>query len=269
MSIRTFYITLLAIFATVFALSIAWEFWLEDLLLPMLVSHHEIEPLEERWEFVGTVTVFSFLALIGPTLIGAHLIRRGQAHVQAMVRMSEEDYLTGLYNRRRTTEILRSELQRATRYDTALSVILLDIDHFKAINDEYGHQAGDEALTMIADVIRSCVRATDMVGRWGGEEFVIISPGTDLSGGFSLAEKIRSRLESEKLGNIDHRTASFGVTAFAQGDNVEDIIARVDAGLYKAKQAGRNRVEKVPATVGGQPVIRPFHQSGVGAAQSS
>lgn len=261
MSSKTFYITLFSIFATIIGLSIAWEFLLEDWILPKIVAHHATESMQERWEFVWTVAVFSFLALIGPTLIGAHILRRDQALVQAMIRMSEEDYLTGLYNRRRTTEMLKSELQRATRYDTALSVILVDIDHFKAVNDEYGHQVGDEVLARIAAIIRSCVRATDMVGRWGGEEFVIISPGTDLSGGFSLAEKIRVRLESEKLGSIDHRTASFGVTAFARGDDVEDIITRVDVGLYEAKQGGRNRVEKVPATAGDEPGIRPLRQT--------
>ena len=97
---------------------------------------------------------------------------------------------------------------------------------------------GTSVLTKIAEVIRSSVRATDLVGRWGGEEFVIISPETDIGGGFLLAEKIRAQLESADLGEIDRSTASFGVTAFADGDDIEDIIARADAGLYAAKQGG-------------------------------
>ena len=247
MSIKAFYATLLLVFATVVGLCFAWEFWLEDWLLPTLVFHHEAESWEERWEFVWTVIFFSFLALITPTFIGARIIRRGEVLRQMMIRQSEEDYLTGFYNRRRGTELLESEIQRATRYNTAFSVILADVDHFKAINDQLGHQAGDEALTRIADVIRSSVRVTDLVGRWGGEEFLIISPETDIVGSFSLAEKMRAGLESADLGKIGHQTASFGVTAFASGDDIEDIIARVDAGLYAAKQGGRNRVEKVPA----------------------
>jgi diguanylate cyclase (GGDEF)-like protein len=133
------------------------------------------------------------------------------------------------------------------------SVILADIDHFKAVNDRFGHQVGDKVLVKIAEIIRSSVRATDLAGRWGGEEFVIISPGTDIDGGISLAEKIRTRLESADLDEIGHRTASFGVTAFADGDGIEDIIARADIGLYTAKQGGRNRVEKAPAGVKAEP----------------
>ncbi len=245
MSIKAFYAVLLLVFATVMGLSLVWEFWLEDWLLPKLVSYHEAETREERWEFVLTTAFFSFLALLGPTLIGTQIIRRDQVLRQTIIRLSQEDYLTGLYNRRRITELLENEIQRATRYNTAFSVILTDVDHFKDVNDRLGHQAGDEVLTKIADVIRSSVRATDLVGRWGGEEFVIVSPQTDIGGSFSLAEKIRARLESADLGEIDHRTASFGVTAFADGDDIEDIIARADAGLYAAKQGGRNRVEKV------------------------
>lgn len=247
MSIKIFYAALLSVFATVIGLSLAWEFWLEDWLLPKFVSRHETESWEERWEFVSTTAFFSFLALIGPAFVGTRIIRRDQDLRQTIIRVSHEDYLTGLYNRRRTTELLENEIQRATRYNSAFSVILTDVDHFKAVNDRLGHQAGDGVLIKIAEVIRSSVRATDLMGRWGGEEFVIISPETGIRGSFSLAEKIRARLESADLGEIDHRTASFGVTAFADGDDIEAIMARADAGLYAAKQGGRNRVEKVPA----------------------
>jgi diguanylate cyclase (GGDEF)-like protein len=264
-STKTFYAALLSVFATVIGLCLAWEFWLEDRLMPSLLSDYETETWEQHWEFVVMVAVFSFLALIGPAVIGTQIIRRDQVLQQTMIRMSQEDYLTGLYNRRRITELLENEIRRATRYNTMFFVILTDVDQFKSVNDRHGHQAGDEALTKISVVIRSSVRGTDLVGRWGGEEFVIISPETDISGGFSLAEKIRTRLESADLGEIDHRTASFGVTAFADGDDVEDIIARADAGLYAAKQDGRNRVEKVPAGAKEVLGVRPLHNTGAGA----
>ena len=164
-----------------------------------------------------------------------------------MVRLSQQDHLTGLFNRRRIAELLQSEIERALRYQTKFSVILMDIDHFKAVNDRLGHQAGDEVLMGIADIVRSGVRAADLVGRWGGEEFVIISPETDIGGSYSLAEKIRTRLESADLGEAGHKTASFGVTAFDDGDDIESLIARADAGLYAAKQGGRNRIEVAPA----------------------
>jgi diguanylate cyclase (GGDEF)-like protein len=268
-SIKVFYAVLLSVLATVIGLCLAWEFWLEDWLLPIFVSHHETESWEERWEFIWTVASFTFIALIVPTFIGVHMIRRDRALRQTMIRMSREDYLTGLYNRRRVTEVLENELQRAIRYDVTFSVTLMDVDNFKSINDEFGHQAGDVVLTKIANVVRSSVRATDIVGRWGGEEFVIISPGTDIGGGYSLAEKIRTQLEAADLGKIGHRTASFGVTAFARNDEIEDIIARVDAGLYKAKQGGRNRVEQVPAVTDDAPGVRPLnHRAGVRSSAS-
>jgi diguanylate cyclase (GGDEF)-like protein len=246
-SLKAFYAALLSMFVTVIALCVAWEFWLEDWLMPSFVTYHETETWEERWEFVASATFFSFLALIGPAVICTQIIRRDQVIRQTVIRLSREDYLTGLYNRRRITELLENEIRRAIRYNTEFSVILTDIDHFKAVNDRFGHQVGDKMLTKIAEVIRSSVRATDLVGRWGGEEFVILSPETNIDGGFLLAEKIRTRLEATSFGEIGHRTASFGVTAIADGDDMENIITRADAGLYAAKKAGRNRVEKVPA----------------------
>ena len=249
---------------TVIALSLVWEFWLEDFLLPGLDSDHEPESMEHRWEFVVTTTVFSFIALIGPAVIGTRIIHRDRDLHQTMIRLSQEDDLTGLFNRRRTAELIENEIQRASRYDTIFSIILMDIDHFKAVNDRLGHQAGDEVLIKITEVIRSKVRSTDLVGRWGGEEFLVISPETDMDGGFSLAEKIRTRLESAYLGKIGHRTASSGVTAYEDGDDIEAMIARADAALYAAKRGGRNRVEKVPAgaTIGSASVGPGYDRQG-------
>ena len=186
------------------------------------------------------------------------MIRRAQVLHQTVIRLSQEDTLTGLYNMRRIRELLENEIQRETRYNTVLSVILADIDHFKAVNDQPDHQVGDQVLTKLAEIILSSLRATDLAGRWGGEEFVIISPGTDIEGGFSLAEKIRTRLESIELREIGQKTASFGVTAFTESDDVEKIIARADTGLYAAKQGGRNRVEKTSAGVTAEPSPSTF-----------
>lgn len=252
MTLKAFYAAILTVFLTVIVLSLIWEFWLEDLLLPSLIPHHETEAVEDRWEFVVTTAVFAFIALIGPTAIGTQIIRRGRDLHQTMIRLSQEDDLTGLFNRRRTAELIEIEIQRASRYGTIFSVILMDIDNFKTVNDRFGHQAGDEVLIKITGVIQSNLRATDLAGRWGGEEFLLILPETDMVGGLSLAEKIRTRLESAYLGEIGHRTASFGVTAYEDRDDIEAIIARADSGLYAAKRGGRNRVEKVAtsATVG-------------------
>jgi diguanylate cyclase (GGDEF)-like protein len=247
MSLKVFHIAILAVLASVAALSVAWEFWLEDRLMPSLVSHYEAESLGQRWEFVVTTVLFAALAMIGPLLIGGRVIRREQALHEKVIRLSQEDHLTGLLNRRRITELLEAELQRALRYRTALSLVLMDIDHFKAVNDRLGHQAGDRVLTRIAEIVRSRVRASDLVGRWGGEEFIILSPQTDIGGSVSLAEDIRVRLASADLGEAGTKTASFGVTTFAAGDDIETMIARADAALYAAKQGGRNRTETSPA----------------------
>jgi len=249
MSLKAFYAALLSVLATVISLSVAWEFWLEDWLLTGLISHHETETLVQRLEFIATTAFFSLIALIGPAVIGTRIILRERILRQTITRLSQEDPLTGLNNRRRINELLEIEIQRATRYNTMFSVILVDIDHFKDVNDQFGHQIGDEVLTRIAEIIRSSVRATDLTGRWGGEEFVIISPGTEIDGSLSLAEKIRTRLESTALGEIGQKTASFGVTTFSDGDSIEKIIARADIGLYAAKQGGRNRVEKAPVVI--------------------
>lgn len=247
MSLRAFYFSILSVLATITVLSLVWEFWLEDIVLPVVGFAHETEDSAERWEFVVTAVVFSAIALIGPTAVGTRIIRRDQALQEEVTRLAQEDHLTGLLNRRRITQLLEQEVRRALRYDITFSVILMDIDHFKDVNDQFGHQEGDTVLRMIADVIKTGVRAPDFAGRWGGEEFLVILPETDIAGGFSWAEKLRTRLESAHLGKIGHRTASLGVTAYKDGDDIGAIIARTDAGLYAAKRGGRNRVEKVPA----------------------
>lgn len=245
MSLRVFYAVIMSVLATVAGLSTVWEFWLEDRILASLIDDTHPESVAERWEFVITSVAFSTLALIGPTVIGTRVIRREKALHEEVLRLSQEDGLTGLLNRRRITQLLESEVQRATRYGGPFSVIMIDIDQFKPINDRFGHQIGDQVLIMVADAIRSTVRATDLVGRWGGEEFVVVLPQTGIEGGLALANKIRARLESTDLGEVGRKTGSFGVTAFAEGDDAGALIARADAGMYAAKQGAGNRVKGV------------------------
>jgi len=245
MSLRVFYAVIMSVLATMVVLSTVWEFWLEDRILAILIADTRSESIAERWEFVVTSVVFSALALIGPTVIGRRVIQRERALHREVVRLSQEDGLTGLLNRRRITQLLDSEVQRASRYDAPFSVIMIDIDQFKPINDRFGHQVGDQVLTMIADAIRSTVRTTDLVGRWGGEEFVVVLPQTGIEGGLALASKMRARLESTDLDEVGRKTGSFGVATFAEGDDVRALIARADAGMYAAKRGGGNRVEVV------------------------
>jgi diguanylate cyclase (GGDEF)-like protein len=168
--------------------------------------------------------------------------------------LSRTDGLTGLANWRHFDDELRKEMARAFREKTALSLLLLDIDHFKAVNDRLGHQVGDEYLRRIAETLRVAARrATDVVARYGGEEFVIVLPFTDYHLAKNLAERIRKTIENLKLPNeasaIGVVTVSIGVTAMKTGilESEEELVNRADRALYEAKHGGRNRVEALPA----------------------
>jgi diguanylate cyclase (GGDEF)-like protein/PAS domain S-box-containing protein len=154
------------------------------------------------------------------------------------------DYLTRLYNRVKLDQELLKEIRRAERYKTPLCVTLLDIDHFKDVNDTYGHQTGDAVLKAIAAVLKQNSREVDIAGRWGGEEFLIITPSTPLEQGRQFAEKLRRAIASHPAGASVRVTASFGVAEYRDGDTLERLTERVDRALYRAKDLGRNRVER-------------------------
>ncbi len=154
------------------------------------------------------------------------------------------DALTGLSNRVKLDEALESEMRRAQRYRNAFSIIILDIDHFKRVNDTYGHLAGDEVLKAVAGLLTDNLRETDTAGRWGGEEFLILLPHQDRAGARRLADKLRIAIESADFPGVGTITASLGVTAHAAGDTLQGLVERADAALYTAKRSGRNRVEE-------------------------
>ena len=154
------------------------------------------------------------------------------------------DQLTGLYNRIMLDRSLEIELNSSDRFDSVFGIVLIDIDHFKLINDNYGHQTGDRILVCFAELLQNNTRKSDIVGRWGGEEFMIICPDIDEKGIMTLAEKLRIIIKDYKFPEIHKRTASFGVTLYDKHeDNIPKIIKRADDALYKAKENGRNRIE--------------------------
>lgn len=157
-------------------------------------------------------------------------------------KIAETDPLTQLFNRNRLYSALSQELSHIDQCDTGSSIILLDIDHFKAINDRYGHNKGDLVLKTFSNIIRSGCRSTDIVGRWGGEEFLIICPKTDLTTSTTLAEKLRTAIEKQGVPDIECITASFGVSKFCPEDTVDSLLERTDKALYQAKSDGRNQV---------------------------
>ncbi len=156
--------------------------------------------------------------------------------------LSITDSLTGLNNRVKIDEAIQEQLDRFERYRTPFSLLMLDIDHFKRINDRCGHQEGDKVLVLIARLLKEGIRKTDVVGRWGGEEFMVVLPETELAGALELAEKLRTDIENQKQLPDHHVTASFGVALVVQSDHFTNLVKRADDALLQAKNEGRNRV---------------------------
>ena len=177
-------------------------------------------------------------------LIGAQIrekIREKESEI--LERLAVTDSLTNLYNRRKLDKELTAENERAERFDHPYGIILLDIDHFKKINDTYGHQIGDQVLIDIAKRLQRLTRKTDIIGRWGGEEFLIICPQANKEGLTKLAENLRKSIEKYDFPVVNCQTCSFGISIYQQGDETKDLISRADDDLYKAKSGGRNQVE--------------------------
>jgi len=161
---------------------------------------------------------------------------------QELQNISSRDALTGLYNRRFFDDVFSQELKSAQRYHKALSLLLVDLDHFKNINDEYGHPVGDEVLKHLAEILINNVREVDSVARWGGEEFIILLPQTSIHGAASVAETILKKVSSRQFDHDINLTTSIGVTEMSIDDNTDCLLKRVDDALYRAKHDGRNRI---------------------------
>lgn len=157
--------------------------------------------------------------------------------------LSVTDKLTGLFNRQKLDVTLERECAQALRLGQPLSVIIMDLDYFKTVNDTYGHQVGDAMLVTVAQLLSARLRQTDCAGRWGGEEFMVICPDTDLEGARALAETLRQAITAQTFPTAGHQTASFGVACCTVGDQVKTLVSRADQALYEAKHLGRNRVE--------------------------
>lgn len=159
---------------------------------------------------------------------------------------ARRDHLTGLDNRRAFDAALDREIDTATRQGSPLCLLVFDVDHFKAVNDTHGHDIGDRLLRQLGETVRHCLRQSDRLARWGGEEFTILLPGTPLDGAQRLAERIRTRVAATDFSGIAI-TVSLGLTPFLAGDDARRLFARADEALYRAKQAGRNRLVTLTA----------------------
>lgn len=165
------------------------------------------------------------------------------------LRLSRTDALTGVFNRRYLMDHLVAELERSLRYQHPLSLMLCDVDHFKKVNDTYGHQTGDEVLINFAQTLRQSLRETDWIARYGGEEFVVVLPETNLQGANLVAERCRALVAATVIDTAHgslNITASFGVSGWQPGMSadtlVDNLIAAADIGVYSSKSGGRNRV---------------------------
>jgi polar amino acid transport system substrate-binding protein len=242
MNKHQFYMLLIFVLLSVSFLAMAWEFWIEDFLGTLLFNKFEAESSEERWEYVISIAIFVSLSMIYPFIVGKRLIEQQERLTSEIRSFSEVDHLTEMYNRRKITELFDREITRYKRYKYPLSIILIDIDYFKKVNDQFGHNQGDITLKEIASIIKTEARETDYVGRWGGEEFLIICPETDINGVRTLAEKLRNNISEYPFTRVGHKTASFVITTCGNDSSFENMLNHADKALYSAKSAGRNNV---------------------------
>lgn len=168
---------------------------------------------------------------------------KSREYTNSLQKLSCTDQLTGLYNRVKIDEVFQYESQQFKRHNSPFSILLLDIDNFKHVNDTHGHQVGDRILNELSCLLEANSRTTDTLGRWGGEEFLLICPETGHQGAIRLAEAIRQTIEAHNFEAVGKLTCSIGVSTFTEGDCPETLLSRADKALYRAKSNGRNRVE--------------------------
>lgn len=204
--------------------------------------------LDERIEVLNMISSNVSIAIENAWMyrevneLNRNLERKVKERTIELEKQSITDRLTGLYNRYKIEQVLDYEYNRVVRYGSSYSIIIIDIDHFKSVNDNYGHQTGDIVIKELSQILKQSVRSVDTVGRWGGEEFVIISPESDLDSIKKLAEKLREKIEGYTFPVVKTKTISLGVATSTNNDTIDGLIKRADDNLYRAKHEGRNRV---------------------------
>ena len=220
--------------------SVYKEMW--NTLIREKVWHGELKNQKKDGTHYWVDAVISPVYNVEGILKGYTSVRQDITDKKKIEEISQKDKLTQIYNRLKLDEILESEIDRAKRYNTVFCVILMDIDKFKIVNDTFGHQAGDSVLIEVAQILSKSLRKTDTLGRWGGEEFMIICPGITIDGAVILAENIRQRIENYDFKIVGKLTGSFGISQYEKGENEEIIVKRCDEALYDSKHTGRNKV---------------------------
>ncbi|MCP4215202.1 MAG: diguanylate cyclase [bacterium] len=195
-----------------------------------------------RYMYMSYYPLFAKDDIVSGVVINSIDVTKMKEMEEELKLLSQTDQLTQIFNRVKFHDSLTREVTRNRRYEADLSLIMFDIDHFKRVNDTYGHDVGDEVLITISEAVKSCIRETDIFARWGGEEFMLLLPHTSIKNAAKLAERIRKAIEETNFKTVGKVTSSFGVTQFVNSDNEEIFTKRVDMALYKAKSKGRNRV---------------------------
>jgi diguanylate cyclase len=256
------------VFLTFGALSLTWRrmaaltvFALAALSLTMLGLHRlypgTLDPMTDLANFLIACVAMPASTGVAALMNSLHRRLRSQREqlevaLERIQHLAARDLLTGLPNRRHAQEMLDLEARRSQRSGVPFAVALIDLDHFKRINDVHGHPAGDEVLRQFAEEFQRSVRANDIAARWGGEEFILLMPDTDETGACLVVERLRHRTEALRVraGSAEvHFTLSAGVTQHVPRESTADTVARADLALYRAKQGGRNRTESLAAPV--------------------
>jgi diguanylate cyclase (GGDEF)-like protein len=175
--------------------------------------------------------------------VGFMILMRDIREIKRLERLSETDHLTGLFNRQKMEALIDAEIRRYRRSGERFSLILFDLDDFKKVNDELGHDTGDAVLVDVARVARSSLRSTDTLARWGGEEFLILCPGSAAEGALLLAERLRRAIRSgvSRGRGSGPMTASFGIATVADEDSLEFLVKRADSAMYESKRRGKDQ----------------------------
>lgn len=225
-----------ATFLTGITFLLVWGRLMSPSVVAEFVKSESIGLVQLQFGIIATLVLIHGLAYTKERLIHVELV------ADSLARVAHVDALTQVYNRRWISTVLVDELDRANRYGRDLSIVLFDIDDFKRINDTYGHRAGDAVLQEIARLVKSNIRESDQMARWGGEEFLVLCPGSDSEATQVLAERLREVVEGRTFNGMGNVTASFGVASYLKGQSVDELIGLADRSLYKAKDLGRNMV---------------------------
>lgn len=183
-----------------------------------------IEPLVDKDRILGYLAIYTNIT-----------------EQKELIRQATSDPLTGIYNRAKLDFLLVHEVQEAYREENTFSLLFMDLDHFKEINDHYGHLKGDQILIEMTNVVRNVLRVSDLFGRWGGEEFLVILPNTDGASAYFIAEKLRHRIQTHDFALNEPLTVSIGICEYDPLKSIDELISAADEAMYKAKNEGRNK----------------------------